>query len=379
MILSKLPNMGTTIFSVMSKLANENNAVNLGQGFPNFEMDPKLAERVFHYMSNGFNQYSPMPGIAELRQTLSAKIEKLYGHKYDWDTEITITAGGTQAIYTAITALIHEGDEVILFAPAYDCYAPAIELNGGKPVWVDLHYPDYTVNWESVKKLINHKTRMIVLNSPHNPSGTCLSKSDMLQLEKIVGGTDIIVLSDEVYEHIVFTEEGHQSVARFPNLVKQSLAVYSFGKTFHNTGWKMGYITGPEPYMVEFRKVHQFNVFACNTPIQYALNDYLQNDDNYLNLPDFYKSKRDIFLHAIEKSRFEFVPANGTYFQLLSYSSVSSEKDTELAIRLTKEMKIASIPCSVFYPNHLDERVLRFCFAKDEATLGQAGRILSSI
>lgn len=379
MILSKLPNVGTTIFSVMSKLANENNAVNLGQGFPNFEMDQKLAERVYHYMSNGYNQYSPMPGIAELRQTLSAKIEKLYGHKYNWDTEITITAGGTQAIYTAITALIHEGDEVILFAPAYDCYAPAIELNGGKSVWVDLHYPDYTVNWESVKKLINHKTRMIVLNSPHNPSGTCLSKADMLQLEKIVSGTDIIVLSDEVYEHIVFTEEGHQSVTRFPNLVKQSLAVYSFGKTFHNTGWKMGYITGPEQYMVEFRKVHQFNVFACNTPIQYALNDYLQNESTYLSLPEFYKTKRDTFLHAIEKSRFEFVPADGTYFQLLSYAPVSAEKDTELAIRLTKEMKIASIPCSVFYPNHLDERVLRFCFAKDDATLEQAGRILSSI
>lgn len=379
MINSKLPNIGTTIFTTMSALANEVGALNLGQGFPGFSIDMKLGKLVEKYISKGFNQYAPMAGVKELRDLLSHKIEKLYGHRYDADTEITITSGGTQAIYTAITALVHEGDEVILFAPAYDCYAPAIELNGGKPVWVDLTYPDYKTNWEYVKKLINHRTRMIVLNTPHNPSGTCMSEEDMKQLEKLVSGTDIIILSDEVYEHIVFDGAQHQSVARFPKLAAQSLCVYSFGKTFHHTGWKMGYICGPATYMQEFRKVHQFNVFSVNTPVQYALAEYMEDESTYLNLPAFYQKKRDLFLDSIKGSRFKYTPSAGTYFQGLCYEGMFDEKDTALAIRLTKEFKIASIPCSVFYPDHLDEKVLRFCFAKDDKTLIEAGKVLSKI
>ena len=379
MIKSKLPNVGTTIFTVMSKLAVENNAVNLGQGFPGFQMDNRLSDLVHHYMIKGFNQYAPMQGVVELRRTLAEKIEKAYGHAYDWNDEITITAGGTQAIYTAITALVHEGDEVILFAPAYDCYAPAIELNGGKPIWVELNFPDYSIDWEHVKKVINHRTRMIVINSPHNPSGRCLSANDMKILEKIVDGTDIVVLSDEVYEHIIFDGQRHESIARYPKLAAQSMAVFSFGKTFHNTGWKMGYIVGPNELMREFRKVHQFNVFSCNTPVQYALHDYMQDENTYLTLPAFYQEKRDYFLSLIAGSRFTWKPAAGTYFQSLSYRGISDEADTDLAIRLTKEFKIASIPCSVFYPDKLDEQVLRFCFAKENAILEEAASILKSI
>ncbi len=376
---SKLPNVGTTIFTVMSKLAVESGAVNLGQGFPGFAMDEKLSNLVHQYMIKGFNQYAPMQGIPELRKIISEKIHSCYGHRYDWSEEITITSGGTQAIFTAITALIHENDEVILFPPAYDCYAPAIELNGGKPVYAELRYPDYHINWEQVKKLVNHKTRMILINSPHNPSGTCLSESDMLELSKIVAGTDIIVLSDEVYEHIVFDGEKHESIARYPQLVPNSLAVFSFGKTFHNTGWKMGYITGPTHLMTEFRKVHQYNVFSCNTPIQYALADYLQDSITYLSLPQFYQQKRDYFLDKIKDSRFHFVPCKGTYFQLLNYSDISADKDVELAKKFTTENGIASIPCSVFYPDHLDEKVLRFCFAKEEETLTKAASLLCKI
>lgn len=379
MILSKLPNVGTTIFTTMSKLATEVGAVNLGQGFPGFAMDMQLGKLVEHHINKGHNQYAPMPGVLELRQLLAAKIKKMYGHEYAAADEITITAGGTQAIYTAITALVQEGDEVILFAPAYDCYAPAVELNGGKCVWYNLQYPEYKVNWEQVKKLVNHRTRMIVINTPHNPTGTCLSSNDMRELEKIVSGTDIIILSDEVYEHIVFDGQQHQSVARYPKLAAQSMAVYSFGKTFHNTGWKMGYICGPAELMNEFRKVHQFNVFSCNTPVQYALADYMQDENKYLALPKFYEEKRNYFLNEIKNSRFKFSPSAGTYFQSLCYQGMFEEKDTDLAIRLTKEFKIASIPCSVFYPDQLDEKVLRFCFAKDEEVLAQAGSILRNI
>lgn len=379
MISSKLPNTGTTIFSVMSALANEEGAINLGQGFPGFQMDMKLGKLVEKYISKGYNQYAPMPGVKELRDIISAKIEKLYGHRYDAGSEITITSGGTQAIFTAITALVREGDEVILFSPAYDCYAPAIELNGGIPVWIDLKFPDYEIDWEKVKKFINHKTRMILLNTPHNPSGTCASEGDMKQLEKLVADSNIIVLSDEVYEHIVYDEALHQSASRFPKLAERSLCVYSFGKTFHNTGWKMGYICGPEEFMTEFRKVHQYNVFSVNTPIQYALAEYMEDESTYLGLSKFYQQKRDLFLDAIKNSRFSFTPAAGTYFQCLNYAAISDEKDSDFAIRLTKEFKVASIPCSAFYPDHLDEKVLRFCFAKSEDTLKKAGEILSRV
>lgn len=379
MVQSKLPGVGTTIFSVMSALAQEHGAVNLGQGFPNFDMDMALVDLVHDKMRRGFNQYAPMQGVPALREALSAKIERMYGHRYDAQNEITITAGGTQAIYTAITALVHEGDEVILFAPAYDCYAPAIELCGATPVWYNLTYPHYTPQWEEVKKLINHRTRMIVINTPHNPSGTVWSKEDMLELEKIVSGTDIIVLSDEVYEHLIFDGEEHQSVARFPQLARQSMAVYSFGKTFHTTGWKMGYITGPAQWMVEFRKVHQFNVFSVMAPVQHALADYLADANTYLSLPHFYQQKRDLFLSGLEGSRFSWEPAKGTYFQLLRYNAISGESDTDLAVRLTREFKITAIPCSVFYPEAIDEKVLRFCFAKDDATLATAASILKTI
>ncbi len=376
---SKLPHIGTTIFTQMSMLAAEQNAVNLGQGFPGFSIDMHLGELVSKYIRKGYNQYAPMQGVSELRQNISTKIENAYGHRYDHNDEITITAGGTQAIYTAITALVHEGDEVILFSPAYDCYSPAVELSGGSCVWVELYYPEYRINWENLQKKINHRTRMIIINTPHNPSGTCMTSDDMKQLEKLIAGTDIYVLSDEVYEHIVFDGVQHESIARYPALAAQSMIVFSFGKTFHNTGWKMGYICGPAALMTEFRKVHQFNVFSCNTPVQYALAEYMEDEANYKGLSKFYQEKRDYFLQGIGNSRFAFSPSQGTYFQLLSYEGMYKEKDTDLAIHFTKSHKIASIPCSSFYPDHLDQHVLRFCFAKDEETLSRAVRILSAI
>ncbi len=378
-IKSKLPLTGTTIFTVMSKLAAEHQAVNLGQGFPNFPMDQALIDLVCKHMSAGRNQYSPMAGVAELRNAVSSKIQKLYNHTYNPETEITITAGATQAIYTAITAFIHPGDEVILFAPAYDCYAPAIELCGGIPVWINLHYPDYAIDWNEVSSKMSDKTRMIIVNSPHNPSGTILSDSDMLQLEKLVADKNCIVLSDEVYEHIVFDGHSHLSASMYPNLASQSLVVASFGKTFHCTGWKTGYIAGPANLMSEFRKVHQYNVFVCNTPIQYAIADYLENESSYLGLSSFYQKKRDFFIERIAGSRFTWKPSQGTYFQSLCYQSITNEADSDFAIRLTKELQITGIPCSVFYPEGLDEKVLRFCFAKDNTTLERAATILAGV
>ncbi|MFM9984742.1 MAG: methionine aminotransferase [Flavobacteriales bacterium] len=378
-IKSKLPQTGTTIFTVMSKLATENNAVNLGQGFPNFPMDQALIDLVHKHMSAGKNQYSPMAGVAELRNAVSSKIQKLYGHTYNPETEITITAGATQAIYTAITAFIHPGDEVILFAPAYDCYAPAIELCGGIPVWINLHYPDYSIDWNDVSNKMNDNTRMIIINTPHNPSGTILSDSDMSHLEKLVSNKNCIVLSDEVYEHIVFDGHSHQSASLYPNLASQSLIVASFGKTFHCTGWKTGYIAGPELLISEFRKVHQYNVFVCNTSIQYAIAEYLGNENTYLNLSSFYQKKRDFFNQRIAGSRFKWKPSKGTYFQSLCYETINNENDADFAIRLTRELKITGIPCSVFYPELLDEKVLRFCFAKDDATLERAATILAGV
>lgn len=378
-IKSKLPKVGTTIFTVMSKLATEENAINLSQGFPDFPSSSELSELVFKYMKDGYNQYAPMPGVPALREVLSKKIEKLYSTKYNPETEITITAGATQAIYTAITAIIEEEDEVIIFTPAYDCYAPAIELNGGKPVYVQLQSPNYKIDWNYVKRMITRKTKMIIINTPHNPTGSVLSAADMLQLEKIVKSSNIVVLSDEVYEHIIFDKQEHQSVARYPTLAEHSFAVYSFGKTFHNTGWKMGYCIAPENLMAEFRKVHQFNVFSCNTPVQYALAEYLQNEDNYKSLPSFYQQKRDLFLDRIKGSKFKVKPATGTYFQLLDYSSITDEKDTEYAIRLTKENKLASIPVSVFYNTDPGGSVLRFCFAKQDETIEKAAEILCKI
>jgi methionine aminotransferase len=379
MIESKLPTVGTTIFTVMSKLAAEHGAINLGQGFPGFMMDHKLIDLVAFFMKQGFNQYAPMPGVQRLREVISNKMLTTYGKKFNPETEVTITSGGTQALFTAITALVHQDDEVILFSPAYDCYAPAVEVNGGKCVWVELQWPDYRINWDHVRKLVNHKTRMILINTPHNPTGAIFQNEDMLQLSQITKGTDIIVLSDEVYEHIVFDQHEHQSVARFPELADRSLIVYSFGKTFHATGWKMGYICGPENLMKEFRKVHQYNVFSCNTPIQFALAEYMEDAQTYGQLPSFYQKKRDLFLELIQGSSFKVIPSAGTYFQLLSYESISKERDTDFAIRLTKEHGITGIPCSVFYPDHQDHKVLRFCFAKEDDELIRAAAIIKSI
>jgi len=376
---SKLPSISTSIFTTMSKLAGEHGAVNLGQGFPNFPIDPMLGKLVEKYIAQGFNQYAPMQGVPELRKALVEKVKKLYGRIYDWNDEITITAGGTQAIFTAITALVHENDEVVLFAPAYDCYSPAIELNGGIPVWIELYCPDYKINWELVRKRVNHRTRMIIINTPHNPCGTILTNDDLTELEKIISGTDIIVLSDEVYEHILFDKQRHESVARYPKLADQSFIVFSFGKTYHITGWKMGYILGPAALMNEFRKMHQFNVFSCNTPVQYALTEYMEDESRWTTLPKFYQQKRNFFLAQLKGSRFSWKPSAGSYFQLLNYENISAEKDVSVAMEWTRKHKVTGIPVSVFYPNGNADKVLRFCFAKDDETLEKAGEILCGI
>jgi methionine aminotransferase len=378
-IQSRLPKAGTTIFSVMSKLANENHAINLSQGFPDFETDPKLIDVMAKAMKAGNNQYAPMQGLLPLRETIAAKTKKAYNIEYHPETEINITSGGTEAIYAAITAFVREGDEVLIFTPAYDCYDPAVILSGGKSVFVELQFPDFSINWKEVKKLVNRKTRMIIINTPHNPSGSVLKKSDLKELEKITKNTDIIVLSDEVYEHIVFDKEIHQSVCMFPGLAERSIIVYSFGKMFHITGWKMGYVLAPANLMTEFRKAHQFIVFSSNTPAQIAFHEYMKDESHYLELGNFYQAKRDYFIKGLKGSRFSFTPASGTYFQLLDYSKISDEKDTEFAKKLTKKNKIASIPVSVFYNRDVDNKVLRFCFAKKKETLDKALEILQKI
>jgi len=378
-IASKLPTVGTTIFTVMSKLANENNAINLSQGFPDFSCSEELIELVNKYMRAGNNQYAPMPGVMALREIIAQKTEELYSAKYNPETEITITAGATQAIYTAITAMIKDDDEVIIFEPAYDCYQPAIELNGGKTIFLQLKPPVYSIDWDEVRKIITHRTKMIIINSPHNPTGSIMTASDLTKLEQLTKNTDIIIVSDEVYEHIIFDGYEHQSVARFPKLAERSFIVSSFGKTFHTTGWKMGYCIAPRNLMAEFRKVHQFLVFACNTPIQYALADFLKNKKNYQELGSFYQKKRDLFIKLVKGSKFSLVPAAGTYFQLLKYNKITDEKDSDFAIRLTKEFGVASVPISVFYHETIDNKVLRFCFAKKEETLEKAVEILCKI
>jgi methionine aminotransferase len=378
-ITSKLPRVGTTIFTVMSRLATEHSAINLSQGFPDFSSSEELIELVSKYMRDGFNQYAPMAGVMGLREIIAEKTVDLYGAKYDPESEITITAGATQAIYTAITAMVHEDDEVIIFEPAYDCYAPAIELNGGKPVYIQLKAPDYSIDWNQVKKLISHHTKMIIINTPHNPTGAVMTKKDMQELEKLVKNTEIVIVSDEVYEHIIFDGEEHQSVSRFPKLAERSFIISSFGKTFHTTGWKVGYCIAPANLMAEFRKVHQFLVFAVNTPIQMALAEFLKKKKNYNDLGKFYQKKRDHFNKLIKNSKFSFEPSPGTYFQLLKYEGMSKEKDTDYAVKLVKEAGIASVPVSVFYHKPTDNKVLRFCFAKKEETLEAAAAILCKI
>lgn len=369
---SKLPKTGTTIFSVMTALANEHQAINMAQGFPDFACSDKLVDLVYGYMKKGMNQYAPMAGVMALREQIAIKTEKLYSAVYNPDTEITITPGGTHALYAAISAVVREGDEVIVLEPCYDSYVPAIELNGGRPVFFELKFPDYKVDWNELKKLVNYKTKMIIINTPHNPSGTILSAQDMLKLQKIVDKTEIVILSDEVYEHIIFDQVEHQSVARYPKLAERSIIVSSFGKTYHTTGWKMGYVLAPHHLTAEFRKVHQFIAFSANTPIQYALADFIKDEAAYLELSGFYQSKRDYFQTLVKGSRLKILPCYGSYFQLLGYQKITQEKDLDLAKRWTKEFKIASIPVSSFYHKNIDNHVLRFCFAKGNETLEKA-------
>ncbi len=376
---SKLPTVATSIFSIMSALAKQEQAINLSQGFPNFKSDTKLINLVTKAMHSGYNQYAPMPGNSDLCAILSKKFETLYASSYHPETEITITAGATQAIFTIISTFINKEDEVLLFKPAYDCYEPAITLHGGKAIGIQLEAPNYRVNWNLVQQHINQKTKMIIVNTPHNPSGRVFTKEDMLQLQALTTNTNIIVLSDEVYEHIIFDDRKHQSACLFNNLKKRTFITASFGKTFHNTGWKIGYTCAPKDLMSEFRKVHQFNVFCVNHPMQKGIADYMQNPNTYLDLSSFYEAKRDFFLHLIRDSRFRFIPAEGTYFQVLNYSTISQENDVVFAKRLTKEYKIAAIPLSVFNQNFKDDKVLRFCFAKTDETLKQAAAILNTI
>jgi len=378
-ILSKQTHTETSIFAVMSKLATENEAINLSQGFPDFDISEELIARVNHYMKLGFNQYAPMPGVEVLRKTISEKIKKDHETDYDYNSEINITAGATQALYTAIAAFIKEEDEVIIFEPAYDSYAPAVRLHGGIVKFTQMILPDYHIDWDQVRKMISGRTRMIIINSPHNPTGSVLRKEDLQQLEKLTSKTDIVILSDEVYEHLIYDNIQHESICRYPELVRRSLVVGSFGKTFHATGWKAGYVMAPENLMAEFRKVHQWVVFAVNTPIQMAIAEFLKDENNYKSLSAFFQQKRDLFLDLIKTSRFKPIHSYGTYFQCLEYKAISDEHDLDFAKRLTREMKIASIPLSPFFMNGRDDKILRFCFAKKEETLRKAAEILCRI
>lgn len=378
-IQSKLRKQETSIFATMSALAREHNAINLSQGFPDFPISRKLIELVYKYMQKDYNQYAPMTGVPELREQIALMVEKLYNASYDPDKEINITAGATQAIHTAIASIIRDDDEVIVFEPAYDAYVPLVKLHGGAVKYARLKLPDYSIDWQDVKKLISSRTRMIIINSPHNPTGSVLKPADLKELEKITRNSDIIILSDEVYQHLVFDSICHESVCCYPELARRSFVVGSFGKTFHATGWKTGFVLAPENLMNEFRKIHQFVVFACNTPIQYALAEFLTDSTNYEDLGKFYQRKRDYFLKLIEGSKFKVVPSHGTYFQLLDYSAITDEPEQEFALRMTREHKLASIPVSVFYHEKVNNHVLRFCFAKEEPTLEKAAEILCKI
>ncbi len=378
-ITSKLPQTTTSIFAVMSKLANEHKALNLSQGFPDFPVSEELIGLVDKYMRKGYNQYAPMQGVPELREAISKKVKETYGARYHPETEINITAGGTQAISSVIEAFVRYEDEVIIFEPAYDSYAPVVRLNNGIVKYAELKQPDYHIEWNEVKRMITARTRMIIINSPHNPTGMVFTPADMQELEKITENTDIIILSDEVYEHLIFDGIRHESICHYPNLARRSFVVGSFGKTFHATGWKMGYVLAPENLMAEFRKTHQFIVFTCNTPVQYALAEYMKTKSHYTGLASFYAQKRDYFTQRLASSRFDIIPSHGTYFQLLGYSRISTEKDTDFAQRLTREYGIAAIPVSVFYQKNNDYNVLRFCFAKQEKTLEKAAEILCRI
>ena len=369
---SKLPHVGTTIFSVMSALAAEKGAVNLGQGFPDFACDPDLVSAVTRAMQQGLNQYPPMPGVAALRDAVASKIEAMYGRRYCAGTEITITAGATQAILTAVLALVHPGDEVIVLEPCYDSYQPNIALAGGTVVRVPLTPGSFRPDFEKIAAAMSPRTRAIVINSPHNPSGTVWSAADMQALEALLAPTNVILISDEVYEHMVFDQQQHQSAARFAGLAERAFVVSSFGKTYHVTGWKVGYVAAPAALMSEFRKIHQFNVFTVNTPMQYALAEFLTQTAPYLTLPDFYQQKRDLFRAGLKHTRFELLPCEGTYFQCVRTSRINTLGEAEFCQWLTTQVGVAAIPLSAFYANGFDQQVIRFCFAKKTETLDLA-------
>lgn len=376
---SKLPQTATTIFSVMSAMAQEYGAVNLGQGFPDFPMHAELITGVQKAMEAGYNQYAPMPGWLPLREAIAEKSKLLYQTHVDPEFEITITPGATYAIYTALTTILQPGDEVIFFEPAYDSYIPNILLNGAKPVPLSLTYPDYQIDWSLVRQSISPHTKAIIINSPHNPTGTVLGEDDIQQLKSIVKETGIFIISDEVYEHLIYDTLPHLSLLRYPELFERSFICSSFGKTYHCTGWKLGYCVAPAPLMKEYRKVHQYLGFSCFTPTQVALGHFLQDPQQYLSLPDFYQKKRDYFIQLLQQSKFELLPCSGSFFICASYANISNEKDTDFATRLVKEFGIATIPVSAFYHNNEDNHVIRMCFAKKETTLEAAAERLLQV
>ena len=376
---SKLPAVGTTIFTVMSRLASDLGAINLSQGFPDFDCDPELVNAVARHMREGRNQYAPMQGVPALRDAIAAKYQDFHGRRYDPETEITVTSGATEAIFDAAAAVLHPGDEAIVLEPCYDSYIPAIELSGGVPVVVPLRYPDYTVDWPAVRAAVTPRTRLLFINSPHNPAGAVLSAHDIAELSALVAGTDLLIISDEVYEHIIFDGLQHESMARHPALAARSFVVGSFGKTYHTTGWKIGYTAAPAELTAEFRKVHQFVTFSTITPVQYGLADFLSSRRGLNELSPFFQAKRDRFLALMEGSRFRPLTSRGSYFQLMDYSAITSEPDAEFAIRLTREHGVASIPTSPFLYRSPAPPVLRFCFAKKDETLERAAERLRKV
>ena len=376
---SKLPDVGISIFSVMTRLANEHGAINLSQGFPDFDCDPALIEAVAAAMRAGHNQYAPMPGVLALREAIAAKVERCYGARVDAATDIQITSGATAGLYAALTAFVQSGDEVLLFEPCYDSYVPVIRLNGGTPVFASLRYPDYRVDWDEVKRALSPRTKAILVNTPHNPTGVTWTADDMRTLATLVDGTDIVVIADEVYEHVIFDGRRHESVLRYPDLRQRACVISSFGKTFHTTGWKVGYCVAPAPLLAEVQRVHQFMTFTVHGPSQHAFAAFVQRDPEASQLPAFYQQKRDLFLQLIDGSRFKPLRCEGTYFQLLDYSAIASDRDRDMAMRLIEEHGVASIPCSAFLYKDTGGPVLRFCFAKKDETLRAAAERLVTV
>ncbi|MCC6721567.1 MAG: aminotransferase class I/II-fold pyridoxal phosphate-dependent enzyme [Bacteroidia bacterium] len=376
---SKLPNTGTTIFTTMSALAKQYNAINLSQGFPDFECSDELKKAISKAVSDGYNQYAPMMGIQPLREIIADKTKNLYNRQYNPDTEITVVPGGTIGIFTAITAVVNKGDEVIIIEPAYDSYLPAVEMCGGKAVFSNLTYPDFKINWDEITNLINDKTKLLIINSPHNPGTSVLNEEDIITLDKLTANTEIIIISDEVYEHIIFDDIKHQSLIKNDNLASRSFIVSSLGKTYHVTGWKTGYVLAPEKMSIEFRKIYQYNAFCSFAPAQWAFYQMMSKPETYLGVSQFYQSKRDYMKKLLSNSKFNVLHSSGSYFQLLDYSDISDEKDFDFAVRITKEYKVATVPLSSFYHNKKDDKLIRICFAKQNETLENAAELLNKV